>query len=181
MRHVDVRHTDAMNLRLLCADITTRRVDAIVNAANASLLGGSGVDGAIHAAGGPDILAECRGLRAGPLSGGLPTGQAVATTAGDLSARWVIHTVGPVYNPDNDQWDLLRSAYVSSLRVADGLGARSVAFPLISAGAYGWPKRDAIRQALIALTTADTAVSQVELVLFDATTLEMAQEIRANF
>src|SRR5881394_952590 len=95
-------------LEVIEADITTLQVDAIVNAANETLLGGGGVDGAIHRAGGPAILAECRRLRAAHLGGGLPRGEAVATTAGDLPARWVIHTVGPVYQPTVDQSDVLR-------------------------------------------------------------------------
>jgi O-acetyl-ADP-ribose deacetylase (regulator of RNase III) len=147
-------------------DITEQRVDAIVNAANSSLLGGGGVDGAIHRRGGPEILAECRQLRAGHLGGGLPTGQAVATTAGRLPARWVIHTVGPVYATSEDRSALLRSCYSESLRIADELGAESVAFPLISAGVYRWPLQDAVVQAITAVRGADTKVSEVRLVLF---------------
>ncbi len=131
-------------------DITRERVDAIVNAANNSLLGGGGVDGAIHRAGGPRILEECRLLRSTRYPDGLPTGEAVATTAGRLQARWVIHTVGPVYTRDADRSGLLASAYRRSMRLAAELGARSVAFPAISAGVYGWPMDDAAR---IAVTT----------------------------
>src|SRR5918998_6441181 len=115
-------------------DITEQSVDAIVNAANSSLLGGGGVDGAIHRRGGPEILAECRALRASRYGRGLPTGRAVATTAGRLPARWVIHTVGPVWAEREDRSALLESCYRESLRVADELGAASVAFPAVSAG-----------------------------------------------
>src|SRR5690625_2203456 len=123
-------------------DITTIEVDAIVNAANTSLLGGGGVDGAIHSAGGPDILAATKELRATSLPDGLPTGDAVATTAGNLPARWVIHTVGPVYAKSEDRSELLASAYRRSLEVAVTVGAQTVAFPAISAGIYGWPLED---------------------------------------
>lgn len=160
-------------------DITRMSVDAVVNAANSSLLGGGGVDGAIHRAGGPTILAECRDLRASRFRDGLPTGQAVATGAGDLPARWVIHTVGPVYGRTGDAVDhgsgLLADCYRNSLAVADELGARTVAFPLISAGAYGWPREDAIRTALGALAGTATDVQTATLVLFDADTLHLAE------
>jgi O-acetyl-ADP-ribose deacetylase (regulator of RNase III) len=129
-------------------DITTQRVDAIVNAANSSLLGGGGVDGAIHRAGGPEILAECAELRRTAYPTGLPTGKAVATTAGRLDARWVIHTVGPVYNPLKDQSALLESCYRESLSLAAQLGADSVAFPAISAGVYAYPLEEAARIAV---------------------------------
>jgi O-acetyl-ADP-ribose deacetylase (regulator of RNase III) len=141
-------------------------VDAIVNAANSSLLGGGGVDGAIHRRGGPAILAECRQLRAGHLGKGLPTGQAVATTAGNLPARWVIHTVGPVYSISEDRSALLRAAYSESLRIAVELGAQTVAFPLISSGVYRWPLTDAVTQALAGLRSAPSPVEEVRLVLF---------------
>ena len=144
-----------MELRILRGDITEIETDAIVNAANSSLLGGGGVDGAIHRKGGPEILAACRELRAGPLTGGLPAGRAVATTAGRLPARWVIHTVGPVYSPHADHSDVLRSCYRESLRVARELGAGRVSFPLISAGVYRWPKADAITQAFAVLRAAE--------------------------
>ena len=116
-----------MHIELRVGDITEQVVDAIVNAANSALMGGGGVDGAIHRAGGPEIAAACRALRAGSLPDGLPTGQAVATTAGLLPARWVIHTVGPVYGVGGAE--LLRSCYTQALRVADELGAATVAFP----------------------------------------------------
>ncbi|MFD5544201.1 O-acetyl-ADP-ribose deacetylase, partial [Streptomyces sp. NPDC127079] len=145
-------------ITLVRGDITRQSVDAVVNAANSSLLGGGGVDGAIHRRGGPAILAECRKLRAGHLGKGLPTGQAVATTAGELDARWVIHTVGPVHATTEDRSALLASCYRESLRRADELGARTVAFPAISTGVYGWPMDDGARIAVTAVREADTAV-----------------------
>ncbi|MBN9793516.1 MULTISPECIES: O-acetyl-ADP-ribose deacetylase [unclassified Pseudonocardia] len=158
-------------MRIVCerGDITEARVDAVVNAANSGLRGGGGVDGAIHRRGGPAILAECERLRDGDLPDGLPTGQAVATTAGDLPARWVIHTVGPVYARREDRSALLASAYRESLRVADELGARTVAFPAVSAGIYGWPLDDAARIAVATVrevAEAGTAVTEVRFVLF---------------
>ncbi|TYC06872.1 O-acetyl-ADP-ribose deacetylase [Micromonospora sp. WP24] len=171
-----------MELTLLQGDITAQRVDAIVNAANSSLLGGGGVDGAIHRRGGPEILAECRALRASRYGRGLPTGQAVATTAGRLPARWVIHTVGPVWSASEERSALLRSCYRSSLAVADELGAATVAYPLISAGIYGWPVEDAVRQALTVLRAATPErVTEARLVLFDADTYATAQQVAASF
>ncbi|QTE02033.1 O-acetyl-ADP-ribose deacetylase [Streptomyces cyanogenus] len=154
-------------LTLVQGDITRQHADAIVNAANSSLLGGGGVDGAIHRRGGPAVLAECRALRASRYGKGLPTGRAVATTAGELDARWVIHTVGPVYSPTEDRSDLLASCYRESLRVADELGARTVAFPAISTGVYRWPVEDAARIAVEAVRSTPTAVEEVRFVLFD--------------
>ncbi|UJB44729.1 O-acetyl-ADP-ribose deacetylase [Streptomyces sp. A1-5] len=154
-------------LTLARGDITEQAVDAVVNAANSSLLGGGGVDGAIHRRGGPDILAECRALRAGPYGRGLPTGQAVATSAGSLPARWVIHTVGPRFSREEDRSELLASCYREALRVADELGARTVAFPAVSAGIYGWPLEDAARIAVETVRGAETAVEEVRFVLFD--------------
>ncbi|MET9826148.1 O-acetyl-ADP-ribose deacetylase [Streptomyces sp. NPDC006349] len=154
-------------LTLVQGDITRESADAIVNAANSSLLGGGGVDGAIHRRGGPAILAACRELRAGHLGKGLPTGRAVATTAGDLDARWVIHTVGPVHSTTEDRSDLLASCYRASLRVADELGARTVAFPAISTGVYHWPLDDAARIAVETVRTTDTSVTEARFVLFD--------------
>lgn len=169
-----------MEITLVEGDITTQQVDVIVNAANSSLLGGGGVDGAIHRRGGPTILEQCRELRASRYGRGLPTGQAVATTAGDLPARWVVHTVGPVWSPREDQSALLRDCYANSLRVADELGARTVAFPLVSAGIYGWPVNDAVRQALSVLRTATPAhVTEARLVLFGADTYQVAQQVYA--
>jgi O-acetyl-ADP-ribose deacetylase (regulator of RNase III) len=148
-------------------DITQQEVDAIVNAANSSLMGGGGVDGAIHRKGGRAILAECKRIRAEQYSEGLPTGAAVATTAGDLPARWVIHTVGPVYSKSEDRSGLLASCHTESLRIADELGARSVAFPAISTGVYGYPLHEAAPVAIAAVAGADTKVSEVRFVLFD--------------
>jgi O-acetyl-ADP-ribose deacetylase (regulator of RNase III) len=155
-----------MQITLTRGDITAQDTDVVVNAANSSLLGGGGVDGAIHARGGPSILAACRRLRSEELPDGLPAGHAVATTAGALPARWVVHTVGPVYSRSEDRSALLVSAYQESLRVADELGARSVAFPAISAGAYGWPLADAARLAVTAVRGSDSAVEEVRFVLF---------------
>ena len=121
-------------IELVLGDITRQQVDVVVNAANSSLLGGGGVDGAIHEAAGPALHAACRALRAGEYVHGLPAGQAVATPAGDLPARWVIHTVGPVFEPGEDRSDVLASCFRESLRLADELGAASVAFPAVSAG-----------------------------------------------
>ncbi|MFF4116421.1 O-acetyl-ADP-ribose deacetylase [Streptomyces sp. NPDC001714] len=154
-------------ITLVQGDITRQSVDAIVNAANSSLLGGGGVDGAIHRRGGPAILEECRKLRAGHYGKGLPTGQAVATTAGDLDARWVIHTVGPVHSKSEDRSGLLASCYRESLKRADELGARTVAFPAVSTGIYGWPMDDGARIAVATVREADTAVEEVRFVLFD--------------
>ncbi|MFF4198575.1 O-acetyl-ADP-ribose deacetylase [Nonomuraea sp. NPDC001831] len=162
-----------MNVTLVQGDITEQRADAIVNAANSSLLGGGGVDGAIHRRGGPEILEECRRLRAGHYGKGLPTGQAVATTAGLLPARWVIHTVGPVYSRSQDRSELLASCHQESLRVADELGARTVAFPAISTGVYGWPLDDAARIAVAAVRAAVTSVEEVRFVLFDTAAYEV--------
>ncbi|WP_433283541.1 O-acetyl-ADP-ribose deacetylase [Micromonospora sp. CA-244673] len=170
-----------METVLIEGDITTQQVDAIVNAANSSLLGGGGVDGAIHRAGGPAILKECRALRASRYPDGLPTGQAVATTGGHLPARWVVHTVGPVFSPREDRSVLLRDCYASSLRIADDLGAARVAFPLISAGIYGWPVEDAVAQALAALHAATPAyVVEARLVLFGADTYATAVRVAAG-
>ncbi|MGN9841581.1 O-acetyl-ADP-ribose deacetylase [Nonomuraea sp. H19] len=165
-----------MDITLVRGDITEQRADAIVNAANSSLMGGGGVDGAIHRKGGPEILAECRKLRASHYGKGLPTGQAVATAAGRLPARWVIHTVGPVYSKSEDRSELLASCYRESLRVADSQGARSVAFPAISTGIYGWPMDDAARIALEAVRHADTSVEDVRFVLFDSAAYAVFEE-----
>ncbi|GAB3652785.1 O-acetyl-ADP-ribose deacetylase [Actinocorallia lasiicapitis] len=155
-----------MEIELVFGDITEQRVDAIVNAANSSLLGGGGVDGAIHRKGGPEILAACRALRASHYGKGLATGQAVATTAGRLDARWVIHTVGPVWSAREDRSELLASCYRESLRVADELGVRTMAFPAVSAGIYGWPVEDAARIALTTVQETPTQVEKARFVLF---------------
>jgi len=156
----------SVSITLVLGDITQQRVDAIVNAANSSLLGGGGVDGAIHRRGGPAILAACRELRAGQYADGLPTGQAVATTAGRLGSQWVIHTVGPVYSAREDRSHLLASCYRESLRVADELGARRVAFPAVSAGIYGWPADDAARIAVGTVHRTASGVEEARFVLF---------------
>ncbi|MCP9212163.1 O-acetyl-ADP-ribose deacetylase [Streptomyces cucumeris] len=155
------------NITLVLGDITQQDTDAVVNAANSSLLGGGGVDGAIHRRGGSDILDECRKLRASHYGKGLPAGQAVATTAGRLPARWVIHTVGPVHSASEDRSGILASCFRESLRVADELGAGTVAFPAVSTGVYRWPLDDAARIAVETVRAADTSVSEVRFVLFD--------------
>jgi O-acetyl-ADP-ribose deacetylase (regulator of RNase III) len=157
-----------MRLWAVRGDITEADVDVIVNAANPGLLGGGGVDGAIHRAGGPAILEECRAVKAGLPEGRLPRGQAVATTAGRLPARWVVHTAGPIWSASQDRSEVLRSCYRESLRLADELGARSVAFPAISAGIYGWPVDDAARQAVAGVRSlSPDHVREVRFVLFD--------------
>ncbi|WP_033240153.1 O-acetyl-ADP-ribose deacetylase [Streptomyces albidoflavus] len=154
-------------LTLVKGSITEQDVDAVVNAANSSLLGGGGVDGAIHRQGGPEILAACRDLRASHYGKGLPTGEAVATTAGRLPARWVIHTVGPVWSASEDRSELLASCHRDALRVAGELGARTVAFPAISTGVYRWPLEDAARIATETVRATQTSVEEVRFVLFD--------------
>jgi O-acetyl-ADP-ribose deacetylase (regulator of RNase III) len=156
-----------MKITFAQGDITEQDVDAIVNAANHTLLGGGGVDGAIHRRGGPEILAECQKLREERYPDGLPTGQAVATTAGRLKARWVIHTVGPTYAESKDKSQLLADCFRNSLRIADELGAATVAFPAISTGVYRWPVDDAARLAVDTVRRSDTRVAEVRFVLFD--------------
>ncbi|AXH34985.1 O-acetyl-ADP-ribose deacetylase [Humibacter sp. BT305] len=165
------------DIRLIQGDITTIPVDAVVNAANSSLLGGGGVDGAIHRVGGPSILEACRELRATTLPGGLPAGDAVATTAGRLPAKWVIHTVGPVWSAREDRSEVLASAYRRSLEVATELRAASVAFPAVSAGIYGWPHESA---AEIALSTVDASPysGAVTFVLFSDDMLRVFEATR---
>jgi O-acetyl-ADP-ribose deacetylase len=156
-----------MKITFVKGDITEQDVDAIVNAANHTLLGGGGVDGAIHRRGGPEILAECQKIRQERYPDGLPTGQAVATTAGRLKARWVIHTVGPTYAESKDKSQLLADCFRNSVRLADELGAATVAFPAISTGVYRWPLDDAARIALETVRASDTRVDEVRFVLFD--------------
>ena len=151
---------------LLEGDLTTQGVDAIVNAANRSLMGGGGVDGAIHRAGGPSILAECQEIRRTTFPDGLPTGRAVATGGGNLPARWVIHTVGPVYAASPDPAGELAACHTGSLRVADELGARTMAFPAISTGVFGYPVGEAAGVAIAAVRGAETEVEEVRFVLF---------------
>lgn len=164
-----------LRIELVIGDITAEYVDAIVNAAKSSLYGGGGVDGAIHKAGGPAILQACRVLRATVYPDGLPTGRAVATPAGLLHADHVIHTVGPVFDMLDDRSAQLRSCYTESLAAADLVGARTVAFPLISAGVYGWPRKDAVKQAVTALRAARTNVEVARLVFYDEATYRVAQ------
>lgn len=166
-----------VQVTLVHGDITDQHVDAVVNAANNSLLGGGGVDGAIHRRGGPAILAQCRELRASRYPDGLPTGQAVATTAGELPARWVIHTVGPVYTESEDRSELLASCYRESLRVADELGAQTVACPAVSAGVYGWPLADAARIALTTVRNTPTRVREVRFILFSDAVLDVFRTV----
>ena len=166
----------APRLTLRRGDITEQHVDAIVNAANSSLLGGGGVDGAIHRRGGPEILEECRALRASAYGRGLPTGQAVATTAGRLPARWVIHTVGPVFSTSEDRSALLADCHRNSLLIADALGARSVALPAISTGVYRWPIEDAAVIALRTVSESATRVDEIRFVLFDDRALAAFQQ-----
>lgn len=157
-----------MRIEIAPGDITRQEVDVIVNAANSLLLGGGGVDGAIHAAAGPSLLQECRRIRRTTHPDGLPVGDAVATSAGDLPACWVVHTVGPNRHRGQTDPALLASCFTASLRLAASLGAESVAFPAISAGAYGWDVRDVARIAVAAVrgAAADGTAAGVELVRF---------------
>ncbi len=160
-----------MRIEAIRGDITKQDVDAIVNAANQSLLGGGGVDGAIHRAAGPELLAECETL------GGCPTGDAKATAGYRLPARWVIHAVGPRWRGgDHGEAALLASCYRRSLQVADDLGARSVAFPSISTGVYGYPKDEAVTVAVEAIRSTSTAVELVRLVAYDEPTLRLLED-----
>jgi O-acetyl-ADP-ribose deacetylase (regulator of RNase III) len=161
-----------VRIELAQGDITRQEVDAVVNAANSSLMGGGGVDGAIHRRGGPDILAECRKVRTERYPDGLPTGEAVATTAGRLPSRWVIHTVGPVFAPSEDRSHLLARCHSQALRVADELGARSMAFPAISTGVYGYPLDLAAPVAVGTVRSTRTGVELVRFVLFDQAAFE---------
>ena len=157
-----------MEVTAVRGDITQQRVDAVVNAANSAMRGGGGVDGAIHRAGGPAVLEDC--VRRFP--DGLATGDAGWTTAGDLPARWVIHVVGPNRHAGQTDRGLLTSCYSRALAVADEVGARTVAFPLVSAGVYGWPKDDAIAAAVEALRSTDTEVTEARIVAFDHPTYD---------
>ena len=162
-----------MKITLAEGDITTQEVDAVVNAANSGMRGGGGVDGAIHRAGGPDVLEDCK--RRFP--GGLATGDAGWTTAGEMPAQWVIHVVGPNYRAGQTDRSLLTSCYARALEVADELGARTVAFPLVSAGIYGWPLEDAVDAAVTTLDGAETRVEEGRMVAFGR---EVADAIRAR-
>jgi len=143
-------------------DITQQDVDAVVNAANTRMRGGGGVDGAIHTAGGPAVLEDCKQR----FPDGLVTGQAGWTTAGNMAAGWVIHVVGPNFNAGQRDRSLLTSCYANALKVADELGARSIAFPLVSAGVYGWPREDAIAAAIETLRSTETQVEEARIVAF---------------
>lgn len=170
-----------MRIEIVTGDITKRAVDAIVNAANSSLLGGGGVDGAIHAAAGPELLAACRQLRANTLPDGLPVGDAVATPGYDLPAHWVIHTVGPNARAGQTDPELLARCFRSSLKVADELGARTLAFPAVSAGVYGWPAEQVAEVALQTLMAHEGGtVETVELVLFSPQLARVFEAVRAD-
>jgi O-acetyl-ADP-ribose deacetylase (regulator of RNase III) len=158
-----------MKVTVVRGDITTQQVDAVVNAANRAMRGGGGVDGAIHRAGGPAILEDCIAR----FPHGLPTGQAGWTTGGDLPARWVIHVVGPNFNAGERDRSLLTSCYANALHVADELGAATVAFPLVSAGIYGWPREDAVAAAVDTLRDTPTDVEEARLVAFSADVHEL--------
>jgi len=157
-----------MELTVVQGDITEQDVDAVVNAASRAMRGGGGVDGAIHRAGGPAVLEDC--IKRFPH--GLATGHAGWTTAGEMPARWVIHVVGPDFRSGETDRSLLTSCYARALEVAGGLGARSVAFPLVSAGIYGWPKDDAIAAAVETLRSTPTRVEEARMVAFDAATYD---------
>ncbi len=159
-----MRYTGAMDVTIVRGDIVEQDVDAVVNAANSGLMGGGGVDGAILRAGGPAQRAARQELV--DRIGSLPTGHAAATAAGDLPARWVIHVVGPVHSATEDRTHLLESCYRQALAVADELGARSVAFPAVSAGIYGWPMAGAADVAVRTVLTTPTDVAEVRFVLF---------------
>lgn len=167
-----------MRITVIEGDITGESVDAVVNAANSSLLGGGGVDGAIHRAAGPGLLDECRALRASTLPDGLPAGEAVATGAALLPARWVIHTVGPDRHAGQTDPAVLASCFRRSLEVAGELGAGSLAFPAIGAGVYGWEAADVARAAHGVLQErARPGIEEVRFVLFDAATRDVFAEI----
>lgn len=172
-----------MLIRILQGDITTRPVDAIVNAANSALLGGGGVDAAIHLAAGPELLAACRTLRETRLPHGLGVGAAVATPGFALRARWVIHTVGPNRRAGQTNRALLVSCFSESLRLADSLDARTLAFPAVGGGAYGWAGRHVAEAAHDAVSGfgashSDTALEVVEFVLFSS---ELEETFKAVF
>ncbi|UYM06874.1 O-acetyl-ADP-ribose deacetylase [Solicola gregarius] len=161
---------------VLRGDITAQHADAVVNAANRRMRGGGGVDGAIHSAGGPAVLRDC----VERFPDGLATGQAGWTTAGDLPARWVIHVVGPNYSVGEHDPALLGSCYVNALRVADELGARTLAFPLVSAGIFGWPLGEAARIAVRTLRDTPTDAETSTLVAFDASAYAAVESALAD-
>jgi O-acetyl-ADP-ribose deacetylase (regulator of RNase III) len=163
-------HVEKTRVRLVRGDITNMETDAIVNAANSSLMGGGGVDGAIHRRGGPTILEECKKIRATEWPQGLPTGKAVITSGGTLKAKYVIHTVGPVWRGGNQgEPELVAQAYQNSLKLASEKGLKTVAFPSISTGAYGYPIKQAARVAIGAVKTfleKEDMLDEVVFVLF---------------
>jgi O-acetyl-ADP-ribose deacetylase (regulator of RNase III) len=174
-----------MQVSVELGDITTVDVDAIVNAANSTLLGGGGVDGAIHRAAGPDLLQACRELRRTTHVCGLPVGEAVATSGFGLPARWVIHTVGPNRHAGETDPRLLASCFRHSLDVAELLGVRSVAFPAVSAGVYGWAAADVAEIAIAAVTDwaalhPDSTVQEVRFVLFSPALLDAFETAAYN-
>jgi O-acetyl-ADP-ribose deacetylase (regulator of RNase III) len=158
-----------MRITVVQGDITQQQIDAVVNAANRAMRGGGGVDGAIHRAGGPAILEDC----VARFPDGLDTGQAGWTTGGELPASWVIHVVGPNFTAGERDRSLLTSCYANALRVADELGARTVAFPLVSAGIYGWPREDAVDAALETLRATTTSVEEARMVAFGSDVYEL--------
>ncbi|MEO6500408.1 MAG: O-acetyl-ADP-ribose deacetylase [Jatrophihabitantaceae bacterium] len=158
-----------MRLTVVQGDITTQEVDVVVNAANRGMRGGGGVDGAIHRAGGPAVLEDCR--RRFP--DGLATGQAGWTTAGEMTAHWVIHVVGPDYGSGQRDRSQLVSCYANALSVAEELGATTIAFPLVSAGVYRWPKEDAVAAAVETLRGTPTQVEEARLVAYDRATYDL--------
>lgn len=172
-----------MNIEIVQGDITAISADAIVNAANSSLMGGGGVDAAIHRVGGDSILAECKKIRAE--QGGCKTGQAVVTTAGLLPAQFVIHTVGPVWRGgDNQEAELLTQCYDRSLTLADDLQCRSIAFPSISTGAYHYPKIPAAQIAINAVKRKLSELKHIERIVFvcyDTETYQIYQDVMAQF
>ena len=157
---------------LVLGDITDSDFDVIVNAANNWLLGGGGVDGAIHRVGGPAILEECKKLRETRFPDGLPTGEAVETAAGNLKAKWVIHTVGPRYGSDENPAELLRAAYRNSFELAKNLGAKTIAFPAISAGIFGYPIEEAAAIAVEVARVFEKDFERISFVLFSQDKLD---------
>ena len=174
----------ATRIELHRGDITSFEADAIVTAVDSSLFGGEGVDGDVHRVGGPIILKETQLIREVKLTDGLPDGEAVSTNAGNLPARWVIHTVGPEYSTDEDRSETLASCYIESMELANKLSAHTISFPAIGAGAFGWPIAEAARIAVDAIRTTDTRIEVVTFVLVSdedltafAAALETANEV----
>jgi O-acetyl-ADP-ribose deacetylase (regulator of RNase III) len=183
MTHDHLTVESGATIFFLQGDITDQDTDAIVNAANSSLMGGGGVDGAIHRAGGPEILEACKAIR--QKHGPLPPGKAVATTAGNLKARHVIHTVGPIWRGGaSSEFETLMSCYSAALRIADNLRLKTVAFPSISTGAFGYPVKEAAEAAMVAVGTALASlkhVREVRFVLFDRQTLATYTAVAYKF